>query len=212
MNNKRVREVLLACCCFIPGLLSSAAVAAPLTGDQLNQAVPVHGNFCGPGWSNGKWISGGEKDLCRPGSRLLSAEDKLDSLCLIHDRDYCGKDRAKEDEADKRFISGLTGLNASLHNEWTANKCAETEKQPEAQSTLVMGKDLTAKTGEAVARPAFLASVLDLVRNSAKKTETCEKLRSQLAYTTAAIPAFKLKRALYQKAMAKKAALAKSAK
>ncbi len=195
MKNTMIVKVMLACCCFILGFSSLKIAAGPLSGKQLNRAVLTHGNYCGSGWSNGKWVSNdSEKELCNPGRRLLPPVDKLDMLCLSHDRDYCGKSKAAEDSADKRFIDSLTLLKPSLQTEWADNGCAETLAETKASfKTDVKGAN-------------SVNSVLDIAKQSINRTGACKKIGNKLAYVNAAIPVFKAKRAVYQKSNANKAA------
>ena len=196
MKNTTNLTKILVCACFIQCLISLETFAGMPSKDQLNQAVPTHGNYCGSGWSNGKWNpSGSDRDICKTDSQLLPPKDEVDTLCAAHDRAYCSTDKAKKDNADKQLIDGLALLKPSLQKEWADNGCTEMEEPVDLPA------NNGAKTGQ-----ALMASIMNLVKKSVKKTEKCQQLKSELAYTDAAIPALKAKRALYQKTTAKKAA------
>lgn len=57
-----------------------------------------HGNWCGPGWSDGKW-----QTSVKDGS--LKPIDQLDYLCKLHDQAYANAkgNYEKESEADLKF-------------------------------------------------------------------------------------------------------------
>ncbi|MCX5786183.1 MAG: hypothetical protein NTX59_10900 [Elusimicrobia bacterium] len=191
-NTINLKKISVCFCFFSQCLISVDAFAGLPSKNQLNQAVPTHGNYCGSGWSNGKWNpSGGDKDICKTGIQLLPPKDEVDKLCVAHDKDYCSSDKAKEDDADKQLIDGLTLLKPSLQKEWADNGCAE------MGAPVDLPANNGAKTGQ-----ALMAAIMNLVKKSVKKTEKCQQLKSELAYTDAAIPALKVKRALYQKTTA----------
>jgi hypothetical protein len=54
-----------------------------------NGAFAIYGHFCGPGWTNGKWLSEAsvkDSDI-GPGHGVDSTPiDRLDTCCMHHDR------------------------------------------------------------------------------------------------------------------------------
>ncbi len=72
-------------CLFRGGNLCFSAADVVWTGDD--QRFPVHGNWCGPGWTGGH--EGSWNDLT-PGQRRNAAQptDNLDAACKVHDLCY----------------------------------------------------------------------------------------------------------------------------
>lgn len=68
----------------------------------------VHGNFCGPGWSDGKY----QLSVANP---KLAPLDEMDAICREHDMAYArGYDKKKADAKFYRKMSKLPGVKAKL--------------------------------------------------------------------------------------------------
>jgi len=120
-----MNRILITLCAAVFGL-SVAASAGTLT-DKLksDEAVINHGNYCGPGWSDGTWTnSSTDKAVCTVGTTLVAPIDATDALCMAHDRAYCTTDPAQKDSADAQLIAGLKALKPGLQQEWKDQGCA----------------------------------------------------------------------------------------
>ncbi|MBU2574187.1 MAG: hypothetical protein KKH28_08945 [Elusimicrobia bacterium] len=163
------------------GLAVSWAVAGPV-GDFFDRRIPTHGNYCGPGWSSGRWWSGNEeKDICKGGS--MSPVDGVDALCLIHDRAYCSADEVAHHNADMEFLGKLKEESLRVRTQLKNAPECDAILSPDAAHRIYGSKD----------------------RPSKELINKCTQLKSQENYISAAIPAFSLKIANFKRKAINKA-------
>ena len=85
-----------------------------LEGDSV---VRIHGNWCGPGWTDGKAIDALAYKQ-KGGDFKGACTDKLDCACRAHDKD-CANTKGCSAKADRKLIRtallvSLTTRNAAL--------------------------------------------------------------------------------------------------
>lgn len=120
-----------------------------------------HGNWCGPGWSDGKWqlsVKDGK----------LPAIDELDRVCKIHDQAYAkaNGNGALQAQADKKFYEtvnwndgvkavaakigiGIQGLIKQQYYKHSLIESTNKGNKVPNRSNLKLAADLSTKKGNA---------------------------------------------------------------
>jgi hypothetical protein len=198
---------------------------------SVEQALPTHGNYCGPAWSSGEWSrTNAEMAVCTGGA-LATPVDEVDNLCMAHDKAYCSSDAALRDAADQKLIEGLKAqkplLKAKMENQGCSdaavstvsvvNQVCNSSRWPQAVKDLCVkvrssgAAPAAAPSKSAAAAPASQGkqggkgSVALGAAERAEQAELCAGLRSEMAYVDAAITGFTAKRAAYAKVQSVKA-------
>lgn len=223
-----------SCCSAAGGFgLSSGALSNSLGSldtsslvYSVEQALPTHGNYCGPAWSNGEWSkTNSAMAICTGSGALLDPVDEVDALCKAHDRVYCSNDAAARDLADQNLIDGLKAQKPVLKAKMGAQGCSNV---PVSSSSVVdqvcnsskwpqAVKDLCVKVRSSGAAPAAAPAKSaaapqaapekqggnGMVKlgadESSAQSKACADLRAEMAYLDAAIAGFTAKRAVYAK-------------
>jgi hypothetical protein len=194
----------------INGQLNSAKEmgAVLLAKTNVNIGAGNYGNYCGEGWSNGKWEKDFESDLCKIGAAIQSPTDEMDALCFEHDRAYCSRDEAVKDHADQALIDGLKSLKPVLQQQLKDAGC-DGVKPPEVKPTGYMAYLAAIKARLAALKARLMKTPVGDPGGQAARESLCARLKSQMVYNDATIAALTAKRELYKRGITKNTVLGK---
>jgi len=84
---------------------------------RLGWTVKVHGNWCGPGWTGGRYVS--SKEYFRLGLENVACTDAVDCACKLHDKE-CAHESGCSKEADSAFIEMMNNFieDAPIDESW----------------------------------------------------------------------------------------------